>query len=157
MKRVRRIKLDSLQKDMLFLPKSQLHVFMGGGDDLYRINGGTIQNTGAGVVWTGDDGSSCTFYGVSFDVGGFCPGDAAYQLNGTIHIGSDWAEDGFGLYDFAHEFGHYLQQEEYGFWGYVKNVIIPSVGTSGSPNHYQTPCEKDATKRGEDYLRKNLK
>lgn len=157
MKRIRRIKLDSLQKEMSFLPKKQLSIFVGGGDNPYRINGGTIQNTDIGVVWMGDDGRSCTFYGVSFDIGGLCYANAAYQLSGTIHIGSEWAENGFGVYDFAHEFGHYLQQEEYGFLGYVTDVIIPSVTSASSPNHSEIPCEKDATKRGKDYLDKNLK
>lgn len=141
------------------LPEDQLRQIVGGGEDPVSIKGGTIQNTDQGVVWMGDDGRSCTFYGVSFSVGGLCLDDSAYQLSGTIRIGREWLEDGFSVYDFAHEFGRYLQQCEYGTLNYITDVAIPSAWDSATnrSQHSSQPYEKDATKRGDEYLKKNLK
>ena len=159
MKKVRRIKLDSLQKDLLYLSKGQLQSFLGGkGKKGTRIYGGTLLNTDNGVVWTGDDGKSGRFYGVSFTIDDVCPDDTAYQLLGTIHIERGWAEDDFNIYNFAHEFGHYLQEEEYGFWEYLKMASESAKSVLEDPdNHMNQPYEKDATKRGLEYLNKNLK
>lgn len=83
--------------------------------------------------------------------------NAAYQLNGTIHISDSWANNGFSNFDFAHEYGHYLQQEEIGTANYLVNVAIPSVisAWTNPENHSSQSYEIDATERGIGYMNNN--
>lgn len=83
----------------------------------------------------------------------------ALQEYGYVGISQAWARSNFDIHDFAHEFGHYLQQVEMGF-SYQYRVALPSIINItfyGGAGHDSMPYEKDATARGEAYLREHLR
>jgi hypothetical protein len=99
--------------------------------------------------------NGCTLYlsGVQMSTNMVTSG-AAYQFNGTIHINPDvkWSAS-----DIIHEYGHYIQQQEMGTWGYMTDVAIPSLWSAArDPENHDTKWfEKDATEKGNDYANTN--
>ncbi len=140
---------------MPVLGKVDQAFLLGGGNILY-ISGGYLENMSYGVLFVGNDGTRCFFNGVSWTTDGLyniipVVENTAYQWNGTIHIDYGWAKDGFNVYNFAHEFGHYLQQEEMGTYNYLRYVAYPSMYNlqfEDGYNHNSMPYETDATSRG---------
>lgn len=61
------------------------------------------------------------------------------------------AENGNEL--FQHEYGHYLQSQDYGPWYFMK-VGIPSAGSKSTSYHYNNPVEQDANIRAFSYFKK---
>jgi hypothetical protein len=84
--------------------------------------------------------------------------DAAYQLDGVIHIGSEWAGSGFTLKQLMHEYGHYLQQSSMGSTKYFNEVVRPSLysATVSPSTHAKQPYELNADKRAKEYYLKNV-
>lgn len=127
------------------------------GKDALRIAGGALLNLADGCLFVGDRGERCLFRGVRYSTRGV-RANTAYQANGVVRISERWLADArqpFGLRDFAHEYGHYLQQRDYGWWDYYSRVALDSVTHLGA-DHFGRPYEADATRRGEAYLAEHL-
>ena len=157
MKKLTKEDLTELSKTLTLIEPNAQRQFIGGagrnGEHL-RISGGTLIDTAAGVDFISDTKEVTHFKGVDFSTS-WVRDDTAYQLNGTIHISEKWLKNGFNIYDFAHEYGHYLQQQD-------PNCNYPLMAAESAfselfdpENHANQPFEKDATRRGEAYLRKN--
>ena len=57
---------------------------------------------------------------------------------------------------FQHEYGHYLQSQEFG-WGYLSRVAVPSIVSAASSNdHRYYSVEMDANRRAFEYFSKNV-
>lgn len=157
MKKLTKEDLTELSKTLTLIEPNAQRQFIGGAGrngDRLRISGGTLIDTAEGVDFISDTGEKTHFKGVDISTS-WVLDDTAYQLNGTIHISEKWAKDGFDIYDFAHEYGHYLQQQDPDY-NYPVTMLqsMWSVATD-SGNHANQPFEKDATRRGEEYLRAN--
>lgn len=112
MKKLKKLTLNVLQESAQVLSPTEQSSIIGGGT-VYKIGYGTIEDTGYGVWLETDSGYGCFFSGVKIEIGG-CVGKSAYQLNGTIHISESWINDpakSFTVYNFMHEYGHYMQQD----------------------------------------------
>lgn len=128
------------------------------GQDALRIAEGALLNLADGCLFVGDGGERCLFRGVRYSTRGV-RANTAYQANGVIRISERWLSDAqcpFGLHDFAHEYGHYLQQRDYGWWDYYSRVAWDSITHLGD-DHYARPYEADATRRGAAYLAEHLR
>lgn len=156
-RKITKASIEELRKEMPVLNEEEEQSIVGG--ERIRISGGYLESVDGGTYFYGDNGSTVFFKGVDFSIDSKLIADySAYQFNGTIHVEEKWAYNGFDIYVFAHEYGHYLQQEEMGFWNYLTDVAIPSMYSAQHNDpytHSQQPFEKDATKRGEEYLNKN--
>ncbi len=150
MKKVGRLRLSELEGRMDTLTKAEQHEYLGG-NNTWRIYGGYLYEVEGGTLFCGDNGKFVWFPGISVS-SDWVTGGAAYQYGGTIHVDEDWSN--FDINDFAHEYGHYLQQKDKGYWSYILNVAIPSMYTAGSDpgNHSTYWYEQDATQRGEHVL-----
>lgn len=117
------------------------------------ITGGFLASDRGGTTFRGMDGLQLFFPGVRFSTRMVAP-RAAYQIGGTIYISRSWANSGFNLKAFAHEYGHYLQQQEWGTLYYVFKVAIPSVYSAWffPDTHHLNWFEQDATARGNRLL-----
>ena len=162
-----RCSLHELAVGMQPLGAIDLAAMIGGLHEQLSISGGVLENVEGGVLFTGNDGSTCLFEGATFVAGGSLPG-SAYQMSGTIHISYDWLNDKkypFNVNNFAHEFGHYLQQQEMGLGSYLVDVAAPSgydmalryVGCNPGYAHNELPYEKDADDRGKKYMEEHMK
>lgn len=140
---------------MLVLNCEEERLVIGGTDQL-RIKGGYLEEKDGGTYFYGDDGSSVFFKDVGFYTSLVANGDD-YQWIEVICVSGNWANSGFSVYDFAHEYGHYLQQEDMGTGKYLVNIAIPSVYSASTDpyNHSSQSYEQDATNRGEEYLNNN--
>lgn len=163
MKLANKCSLQQLAGEMPVLGTIDQAAIIGGWGEL-NISGGKLENVWGGVQFTGDDGSTCFFEGVWCGSGSYIvANNTAYQMLGWIQISDSWIYDDknpFNIHDFAHEFGHHLQEEEYGFWGYIAGVAMPSVYdmlVNGGYGHKQQPYEQDAYNRGEEYLKNHMK
>lgn len=117
--------------------------------DTIVIAGGELVTTANGVTYYGNNGSCITFTGVKFSTEKVLP-NTAYQLNGTIHVSEKWIDNGFNVYNFAHEYGHYIQEEEMGKLDYYKMAIQSMYNLATDPeNHYNMP---QASELGYNYL-----
>ena len=119
-----------------------------------RICGGYLENTSRGTRYVGTDGRCVCFVGVRVRRGGwFVPSRVAFQFCGRIYVGRKWAGEDFSVLMIAHEYGHFLQQRELGFWRYLWRVAYPSVlSVLRDPyGHLHHPVEEDATRRGLRY------
>jgi RHS repeat-associated protein len=57
---------------------------------------------------------------------------------------------------FQHEYGHYLQSQEYG-WNYLFKVGLPSlISANGNDNHKYQSFEQDANRRAFKYFNKHV-
>lgn len=160
MKKIKKLDLNGMKETDTLLNDSATLLSTAGSDSTINISGGTLKNTNGGVLYTGNDGSSCFFTGVSASVVGWIPDGTACQWSGTIYIETGWAASSFNVNDFAHEYGHYLQQQEMGTGSYIWSVGISSVWDmikNGGCGHSDLPYEKDATERGMAYLNANMK
>lgn len=108
MKKIQRLSLNELEETCTLLNDYAQASILGGKD--IKIKGGFLQEINGGVQYTGDDGSTCFFSGVSLST--TSPSGTAYQYGGTIHIDEKWRS--FDVNDFAHEYGHYIQEQEMG-------------------------------------------
>lgn len=153
MKKIKKHSLKSLKENCILLDDStQMSIL--GGVDVLKINGGTLEEINGGVQYTGDDGSSCYFEGVTISTC-FVREGTAYQLFGCIHISEDWINGGFSVKNFAHEYGHYLQEKEMGIFDYIVDVAYPSAYNmwfEDGYNHNELECEIDADRRAQEYL-----
>jgi hypothetical protein len=164
MKKLEKLTLRELQNDVAVMSYDENVNLIGGCGSFIAMSGGVIVNyDGYCVYYSGatvsPDGTSVSyapgsestvFDGVNAsEQSVFQPCDTAYQFNGTIHLGScaNWDLD-----DYAHEYGHYLQEQECGTLWYLKNVAIPSMETVNQPDHDQQWYEVDATNRGRIYV-----
>lgn len=161
MKLANRCSLQQLNDRMLPLGAIDLAAMIGGMGEKLNISGGSLENVEGGVLFTGSDGSTCLFEGVSWTSNCVFSG-TAYQAMGYIHISNDWvnaAYHPFDINDFAHEFGHYLQEQEYGL-AYYLGIAAPSAAEIYFFNgqyHDLLPGEQDADKRGEEYMKEHMK
>jgi hypothetical protein len=115
----------------------------------YRISGGSLIETSAGVIFR-DDFGSCMFFG-GVNISTIAINSNAFQWNGTIHLPnpSNW-----NITDVIHEYGHYIQQQTLGTLGYLLTVAIPSMLSSIFDNydeHMARSFEEEATRLGELY------
>lgn len=161
MKKIQRLSLNGLEETCTLLKDSAQASILGGID--IKIKGGVLQEINGGVQYTGEDGSTCFFSGVSLSTDS--ASGTAYQYGGTIHIDEKWKS--FNINDFAHEYGHYLQEQEMGTFTYTFSVAIPSgldimwgdfldwLGISHT-DHSNRSYEKDATEKGDDFLKNNM-
>ena len=157
---MRKLTKKSLNELAMTLPVVEKEIqtsFVGGGNgDTYNIVGGRLEDTTEGVVFHSDSGFSVTFNGVDIATS-YVTSGAAYQLNGTIHIDEGWLNSGFGISDFVHEYGHYLQQQEMSTSGYYVEAATSVWSAWTDPeNHMDRPFEKEATQKGEEYWEKQL-
>lgn len=161
MKKIQKLSLNGLEETYTLLNDSAQASILGGED--IKINGGLLQEVNGGVQYTGEDGASCFFSGVSLSTK--ASSGTAYQYGGTIHIDEKWTS--FDINDFAHEYGHYIQEQEMGTFTYTFSVAIPSafdvmwgnyldwLGISHT-DHSNRSYEKDASDKGNDYLKNNM-
>ncbi len=154
MKKLTKKDLTELSKTLPLIEPNAQRQFIGGAGRngrTLRIEGGTLMDTPEGVDFISDSGEITHFIGVDLSTS-WVTSNAAYQLNGTIHIGKKWLKNGFDLYDFAHEYGHYLQQQDPNH-NYTLTIIKSVYSLLTNPkNHENQPFEKDATRRGNEYL-----
>jgi len=117
------------------------------------ITGGFLEAGMGGTTFHGKNGMKVFFPGIRFSTNMVAP-HAAYQLGGVIYISVSWARRGFDLKAFAHEYGHFLQQQEWGILYYLFKVAIPSVFSAWffPATHYLKSYEQDATFRGNRWL-----
>ena len=149
MKKLTRKNLDELTNAMPVISEQDQRSCVGGAPgDILDISGGT--------VFFGENGFMTFYRDVTFSTKNVVDG-AAYQLNGVIHISQSWANNGFSNDDFAHEYGHFLQQQEMGTLAYLRYVAIPSMESvwTDPDNHASEPFEIDATERGMEYKNNN--
>lgn len=160
-RKLTRATIDEIRKEMPVLNLDEKRSVLGGYDpvkgyETIGIAGGYLQENGAGTWFYGEDGRRIFFEGVGISTSCVMPG-TAYQSGGVITIAKDWLNDSgypFNVDTFAHEYGHYLQEQEMGSYAYWKDVAVPSgynlLTDPGS--HDYMPYEQDATKRGQDYM-----
>lgn len=157
MKRLTKEDLTELSRTLTLIEPNAQRQFIGGAGrdgDTLCISGGTLIDTPEGVDFISDSGETTHFSGVDLSTS-WVTRNAAYQLNGTIHIGKKWLKNGFNLYDFAHEYGHYLQQRDPNH-NYLCTMLKSVYSLLTDPkNHENQPFEIDATRRGYEYLRDN--
>ena len=82
----------------------------------------------------------------------------SWALNGVIYLNHDLDNDLYSKRknDLNHEYGHILQERDFGIRAYIKNVFIPSAlmnlrsrnDASIMENYYNFPWEYDADIRG---------
>lgn len=159
MKKIQRLSLNDLKETCLLLDDTTKKSILGGGE-IVPLSKGSLENMENGVQYIGKDGITCFFAGVNFSLGGTAD-MTAYQLLGTIHIDPTWINDKdhpFTVEDFAHEYGHFLQELSMGTLSYLMYVALPSVlneWLEGGSGHSEMPTEKQATEFGMDYYNKN--
>lgn len=155
MKKIGRLRLDELKEHVDILTAEEQQSFVGGANgDVWRISGGYLYDVGSGTLFCGDDDKFAWFPGVGLSTSFTYP-NSAYYHNGTIHVDEGWLANNFDVFDFAHEFGHYLQEINMSTWDYYTEVVIPSFYTATTKDpyeHSQTPHEQDATYRGYSFL-----
>lgn len=154
MNRIKRIKVGSVLSESLSFSDGESYV-----EGMVYIQDGTIRNTSEGVVYLANDGKQCLFPSVRFSIKDHL-GSRAYQMRGVIHIGKAWINSDFSINHFAHEFGHYLQEVEYGKFIFFFKVGIPSFCACGflpEEKRDHMKIEEDATNRGMAFLDSNLR
>lgn len=155
MKKLTKQCLVELSETLTLIEPNVQRQFVGGaGDtgDRLPISGGTLVDTQSGVDFISNSRQVTHFKGVDISTSWVREG-TAYQLNGTIHIDEGWAKNGFNIYDFAHEYGHYLQQQDPNHC-YLTTILKSVYSVISDPgNHKNQPIEIDATRRGNEYLR----
>jgi hypothetical protein len=122
------------------------------------ISGGYLQECKNGTVYIPEDNSGFAwFYGVNMSTGLVASG-AGFQLNGTIHISQEWLDSGFNIYDFAHEYGHYIQQQKAKGLSYLVDIAIPStINIIINPSsHDEQWYEQNATQLGTAHYNANF-
>lgn len=121
------------------------------------ISGGELVQMGNDVIYYGNNGAHVTFRGVKYEINKhLIAPNTAYQLNGTIHISQSWLDNGFNIYNFAHEYGHYIQEEDMGKLEYYYYALQSMYSLLTDPdNHGNTPFEKQAEELGYNYLINN--
>lgn len=160
-RKLTRATIDEVRKEMPVLNLDDTRRVLGGWDpvngyETIKIDGGFLQEVQDGTWYFGNDGRRIFFDGVGISTAGVVPG-TAYQSGGVITISQEWINDAkrpFNIKDFAHEYGHYLQEQEMGSSAYWTDVAIPSAYNmlTDPKSHDYLPCEQDATKRGNDYM-----
>lgn len=157
MKKLTRKNLDELTNAMPVISEQDQRSCVGGAPgDILDISGGYLIEMSGGTVFFGENGFMTFYRDVTFSTKNVVDG-AAYQLNGVIHISDSWVNNGFSNDDFAHEYDHFLQQQEMGTAAYLATVVIPSVWSAWTDpeNHANEPFEIDATERGMEYKNNN--
>ena len=167
---MRKYSLKELEHLLPVLDENEQKAIMGGGNDSLRISGGTLYNQSDGVLYQGDNGESCFFRGVTFVTPGFVPAYTSAQYGGYIFIDKEWANNGYSVNTFMHEYGHYIQQSLYGCMSgfqytytlYNWYVAVPSAWDlikryfyDPGYSHDSLPCEQEATKYGQNYYNAN--
>ena len=157
-RKITRLGIEELRDKMYVLNTLEQRTIIGG--ERVNINGGYLEEVNGGVYYYGNNGCSVFFEGVEIWVSNLIRDYSAYQLNGTIGIESDWCNTSFNIYDFAHEYGHYLQQKTMGTYDYL-TVVVPNSLYSATFNdpytHSQQTYELQATLLGNEYLKNNTK
>lgn len=120
-----------------------------------RIHKGTLWNTHDGVWYRGDDGRTVFFGGVRA-VSGCTQRNSSFHFGGRIFIGRAW--DTYDLQAFTHEYGHYLQWCEWGrlryLWMGLRSVLsVLRDRLLHTETHFDEAYERDATRRGNTYLK----
>lgn len=145
--------LDELVLVMPVIDELEQGVMVGGGDGDIVIYGGVLHNGNGGVTFIGNDGTTCFFEGVTARTPAIIADGTAYQFGGNINMSKKGLSTNFGIEDFAHEYGHYLQQKEMGVIDYTFQVAIPSAWNllHDPQTHDQQPYEQGATTKGMEY------
>lgn len=120
------------------------------------IADGTLHWCEQGTLFVGHRSERILFRGVRARLGGTLP-NTAFQFNGCIRIGRQWQKS-FTVALFAHEYGHFLQQQQLGLWRYtwlaLKSVLSVVLSTLlRRHNHFTRSFERNATYRGQQYRR----
>lgn len=118
---------------------------------LIRINGGTLFRSHS-------DDSEVFFPGIRAHAGGLLVApNGAFQLWGHIFIGRRWHKDGFLLHNFAHEYGHFLQERSMGHIRYFFRVALPSLWSliRRPLRHGKKSFEREATRLGLEFITNN--
>lgn len=117
------------------------------------INGGTLIRKMNGTLYIGDNGASCFFPEIKVKVSNFVCKGTAYQWLGVIYIAKGWSDKEFNIHHFIHEYGHFLQQREFGVFSFLLKIAIKSVFSLCffPKRHTQRQYEKDATYRGRTF------
>ncbi len=126
-----------------------------------KINGGVLRSVTQdgmhGVMYYGNNGTTCFFSGVKMSS---TPIDgSAFQMHGIIFVSPGWVSRGFDVYDFAHEYGHYIQQQVLPTLAYyaIAGMSVYSYVTNTPEEHMNKPWEVQATTLGNEYLRAHMK
>lgn len=160
MKTLLRKNLDELALTMPIVNENEQRNFVGGTKvTSIRINGGYLysydyenDDLGKLTVYQPDNGGDpIVFDGVTCSDCS-APDGSAYQFNG-ICVG-DNPSSNFDIGTMIHEYGHFLQQEEMGTIRYGLYAGAGSLYGRLNPevDYYEIPSEKDASKRGQEYI-----
>lgn len=158
---MRKLTRKSLEELAMMLPVVENEIqasYVGGGNgDSYNIRGGRLEDTTEGVVFHSDSGFSVTFDGVDISTPWWIKDGTAAQKGGTIYIDDGWLNSSFGISDFIHEYGHYLQEQEMSRTEYLKEAAESMWSVLIDPeNHDNQPFEQEATRKGMEYWNKQL-
>lgn len=122
-----------------------------------KINGGVLRSVTQdgmhGVMYYGNNGTTCFFSGVRMTTNPI-NNNSAFQLKGIIFVSPGWVSGGFDVYDFAHEYGHYIQEMNMPAALYYSLAVgsVYSYLTSTPEEHMSKPFEVQATNLGNQYL-----
>ncbi|MCF0194297.1 MAG: hypothetical protein HUK00_03850 [Bacteroidaceae bacterium] len=124
-----------------------------------RIRDGVLEVQEGGVMYCGENGSECFFPGVTAAFYGrmhdrMVP-KTAYQLNGHIGVSPSW--ETFGVMDFAHEYGHHLQQKVMGWKYYIRGLCSMCSMVMNRAGHRDEAFEREATRLGAEFVRENMR
>ena len=129
----------------------------GGITNTLRIADGTLKLENGSTVFYGNDGTVVRFDGVSWTTA-TVRSDTAYCDGNAIHIDQGWANNGFKVENFAHEYGHYIQRTRMSAAGYWSNALLSAGsvlvdGVLHTNLHDSLEYEEEATQLGTEYLK----
>lgn len=123
------------------------------------LRDGVLHPHAEGTLFVGRDGRTILFQGVRAKLGGTLP-NSSFQYGGCIRIGRGW-QPTYTLWHFAHEYGHWLQRRELGFWRFQWLALRSFLSAAWellrhSHRHFDRRYERDATTRGMRYVAHEL-
>lgn len=157
MKKLQKLTLKDFDGKMQLMDLSDQKGLLGGTDvTRVNINGGYIlsyDNAGSDndySIYFDNNGNQIVFDGITTDNGDL--NGSAYQYNG-IHVGSGPTLF-FDIGTMIHEYGHYLQQKEWGslVYGVVAGTSSGYGHITDSDDYYQIYSEQNASQRGQAYM-----
>ncbi|GAA5221283.1 hypothetical protein GCM10025777_19130 [Membranihabitans marinus] len=121
-----------------------------------EISGGYLEEAANGVTYYGHDGQLIFFPDIKLSAKSVK--GTAFQFLGVIHINKYWASSGFNVYDFTHEYGHFIQEKRIGSFKFLFTIGILSVCSvlydtlTKSNLHGSRWFEREASQLGFDFI-----